>query len=313
MNILVTGGAGYIGSATVKRLVEENHTVITACKSFSYKNKFVDKDAIFYEGDLLNLDFLDKIFSENKIDCVMHFAASKDAGESMTNLEPYSNNIRSTLNVLDTMIKYNVKKIIFSSTGLVYGIPQEKIINEHHPTKPINYYAFSKLKCEEIIKWYSELKGIKYSILRYFNAAGDTGLNYSNEAKTIFSILGEIVSGERDKLVLNGNDHDTTDGTAVRDFIHVLDLVDAFIKCLELDSNEIINLGAGRGYSVLELAQEFERQLGYEIKKEYGPRREGDVSFIVADNSKAVKLLDWNVKRTLSNIVKDVIEEYRKD
>ena len=302
--VLVVGGAGYIGSVVVKKLCDNNLEAVVLDNLSRGRENLVDKRAKFVKGDILDSDFLDSHFSQNKYDVVMHFAAAKDAGESMVNLQPYTNNIIGTSNLLKVMDKYGVKKIIFSSSAAVYGEPQSEIIDENHPTDPINYYGFSKLECERIFKWYKSQRDIDYVSLRYFNVAGDGGLDYIDpNAKNIFPIIAEVISGKRDKLEVFGNDYRTRDGSCIRDYIHVDDLAQAHIDALNVNGSEIINLGTSNGVSVLELIREFELVSGKNVNYSIGPRREGDSAILLASSKKAKDLLGWEAKKGLEDMV----------
>lgn len=298
MQILVTGGAGYIGSAAVKKLVEEGHSVVVIDNLSKGLKTLVNPNALFYEGDLTDKSLVYQIFSTHQFDAVMHFAAYKAVGESMQNLEKYSENIVGTINLLDGMVKHNVPKLIFSSSAAVYGEPQYVPITEAHPTAPTNYYGFTKLECERIIEWYSKLKGIIGICLRYFNVVGDAGLNYVDPApENILPIISEVLSGKREKLAVFGNDYPTRDGTCVRDYIDVNDLVRAHVLALGLEKSEIINLGTGEGTSVKEIIDLTEEILGVKLNYEYGPRRAGDPAILTASNEKAKKLLRWEPEK----------------
>lgn len=313
MKILVTGGAGYIGSAAVKALIEEGHEVVVIDNLSKGKKELVNDNAAFYQGDLLNKDFLNKIFSEHQINAVMHFASHKAAGESMEVPEKYSENITGTINLLNAMTKFNVKKIIFSSSAAVYGNPEYTPIDENHPTEPINYYGFTKLECEKVINWYSKLKGIVGVNLRYFNVAGDCGLGYVDpDAQNIFPIIMEMLTGKREKLVVFGNDYDTSDGTCIRDYIDISDLAKAHVLALNLNKSEIINLGTGNGISVLELVKTFEEISGKKINWEFGARREGDPAKLTASFEKAEKLIGWKAENDLNVMVKSLLEVLEK-
>jgi len=288
MKILVTGGAGYIGSAAVKKLVDEGHQVVVVDNLSKGQERLVDAQAEFHKGDLMDKEFLRGVFSGGEFNAVMHFAGYKAAGESMTELGKYSQNIIGTINLLDCMVEFGVKKIIFSSSAGVYGEPQYVPIDEKHPTNPVNYYGFTKLENERIIEWYSKQKGIVGICLRYFNVFGDAGLGYLDpDAQNIEPIIYEVKSGKREKLIIFGNDYDTPDGTCVRDYIDVLDLVRAHVLALGLEKSEVINLGTGQGVSVLDLAKKFD------VPFEYGPRREGDPASLTASYEKAKRLLGW--------------------
>jgi UDP-glucose 4-epimerase len=308
MKILVTGGAGYIGSACVKDLCKKGHQVTVIDNLFKGKRELVDPKARFEKMDLLDrkkiLDFLD----QEKFDAVIHFAAHKDAGASMQDGAQYSENIRMILNVLDGMAENKIPQIIFSSSAAVYGDPEYLPMDEKHPTKPVNYYGETKLISERLMDWYAQIYGIKYVALRYFNVAGDHGLNYIDpNAKNLFPIIQEVLDGKREKLEIYGNDYETKDGTGVRDYIHLSDLVEAHVKALELKSSEIINLGTEKGQSVLEVVEEFEKQSGREVKKVFQARRQGDPAEIFASSKKAKNVLGWHAKKGLKEMVESTL------
>ncbi len=309
--ILVTGGAGYIGSACVKLLLEENYNVIVADNLSKGKRELVPENVKFYHVDLTDKDSLDKVFSENKIDKVIHFAGYKAVNESMKDAVKYSDNIIGTINVLSMMVKHDVKKIVYSSTAAVYGTPEYMPIDENHPTKPISYYGATKLETEKIIDWYSKIHGISYICLRYFNVAGDYGLNYVDpDAQNIMPIIMEVVFGKRDKLSVFGDDYDTRDGTCVRDYIHVADLVDAHIKALNVTENAIINLGTSKGYTVKELITATEQATGKPLSHEFCGRRGGDPASVLALNDLAKNLLGWTPKYDLKEMIESTYKAY---
>jgi UDP-glucose 4-epimerase len=311
MRILVTGGAGYIGSHVVLELCEE-HEVIVLDNLSAGSVKNVDKRATFVKGDILNPKDLDKVFAK-KIDCVFHFAALKAAGESMKIPEEYARvNISGTINVLNAMVKYDVKKIIFSSSAAVYGTPKYVPVDENHGTDPTNFYGFTKLQIEAVLEWYLKLKGIHYAALRYFNAAGyDPKGRIRGKEKNpgnLVPILMEVVRGERKILDVFGNDYKTKDGTGVRDYVHVTDLADGHLKAMVyLEDHEkiIVNLGGGQGYSVLEIIQATEKIIGKKIPYQIVERRPGDPDKLIASYQKAKKLLNWTPKLSdLNSIIR---------
>ncbi len=313
MEILVTGGAGYIGSIAVKQLLEKGHQVIVLDNLSKGIKKLVDSRAKFYEVDLMDKENLEKIFQENKISAVMHFAGYKAVGESMTNPTKYSQNITGTINLLDLMAKYETSKIIYSSSAAVYGESESEIVTEESPTNPASYYGFTKLVCEDLIKQYSKLHSINYSILRYFNVAGDGGLNYIDpEAENVIPIIMEALTGKREKFIIYGNDYSTPDGTGVRDYIDINDLINAHILALDLDQNQIINLGTNNGVSVKELVNTTIEISGKNLNYEYGQRRKGDCGKLIASNDKAKKILSWEPQKTIRDMVKSTYEAYCK-
>lgn len=309
--ILVTGGAGYIGSACVKLLLENNYEVIVADNLSKGKRELVPGNVKFYQVDMTDKVALDSVFSENKIDSIIHFAAYKAVNESMNDAPKYSDNIVGTINVLSMMVKYGIKKIVYSSTAAVYGTPEYMPIDENHPTIPISYYGATKLETEKIIDWYSKIHGVNYICLRYFNVAGDYGLNYIDpDAQNVMPIIMEVVFGTRDKLTVFGTDYDTRDGTCVRDYIHVADLVDAHIKAINTTENAIINLGTSKGYTVKELITATEQATGKPLPHEFGPRREGDPASILALNELAKNILGWTPKYDLKEMIESTYKAY---
>jgi len=310
--ILVTGGAGYIGSHTARLLLEKHYDVIIIDSLINGHKESVDKRAKFYNIDLGDKDAIRKVFEENKIDCVIHFAAFIEAGESMVNPKKFfRNNVINTLNLLDIMLEKDVKKIIFSSTAAVYGEPEYTPIDEKHPKKPTNYYGLTKLMIERILDSYNHAYGLKYIALRYFNACGahpkaDLGENHNPETHLIPLIL-QAAKGEREKIMVFGTDYKTKDGSCIRDYIHVCDLAEAHIKAMkrldQLNADQF-NLGNGKGYSVLEVIDACKKITKKDFKVELTSRRPGDPAILIADYSKAKKILGWSPKHDLKSIIK---------
>lgn len=314
MNILVTGGAGYIGSALSKRLLNLNHNVIIIDNCSEEKQNYIDHRAKTYKINLNNKHLLKKVFEENEIDVVMHLASYKDALESMTEVSKYSKNIITLINLLDCMVECNVKKIIFSSSAAVYGNPNYTPIDEKHSTNPTNYYGFTKLKCEEIINWYSKLKGIIGINLRYFNVGGDAGLNYIDKnATNVFSILMETIEGKRNHFNVYGNDYNTRDGTCIRDYIDVNDLIEAHILALKLNHPETINLGTEKGITTLELIKNLEEVSGKNINYIFQERREGDIEISTASYQKAKSLIGWEPKKSLKEMLESLLQVTKRE
>ena len=312
MKVLVTGGAGYIGSVAVKRLVELDHNVVVIDNLAKGLRKLVDSHAEFYEGDLLDRNFLGKVFQNHKFESVMHFAGYKDAGESMENPGKYSQNIAGSINLLDEIVKHKVPQIIFSSSAAVYGEPESIPIDEEHPTNPTNYYGFTKLKVEELIRWYANLHKFRYLCLRYFNVAGDGGLGYIDpNATNILPILMEVAANKRDKVIIFGSDYDTRDGTCIRDYIDVNDLIEAHLEGLSLDNNEVINLGTSKGVSVLEMIKAVETVVKKKLKFEIGPRRSGDPACLTASFTRAKNVLGWEPRMALEKMIASTWKAYR--
>lgn len=313
MNVLVCGGAGYIGSHTVYELIERGHSVVVVDSLIKGHKAAVHNEAKFYLGDIRDEEFMDRVFKENNIDAVIDFAAFSLVGESVN--EPfkyYENNVYGTLKLLEAMERAGVKKIVFSSTAATYGEPENDIIVESDKTIPTNPYGETKLTVEKMLKWADNAYGIKFVALRYFNAAGahisgKIGEDHSPETHLIPIIL-QTALGQREKMFIFGDDYDTPDGTCVRDYIHVTDLADAHIKALEklFKTNEsgIYNLGNGKGFSVKEVIEKAKKVTGKDFKVEIEARRNGDPSTLIASSEKAIKELGWKPKfNTLDKII----------
>ncbi|MDO8638402.1 MAG: UDP-glucose 4-epimerase GalE [Candidatus Daviesbacteria bacterium] len=302
MTILVTGGYGYLGSVCVQKLLEKKYPVVILDNLRTGHQETINPKVPFYKGSILNKKLLNRIFSENKIDCVIHFAAITTIEESSTNPSIYFNtNVTGGICLLDVMRKYVCKKIIFSSTAAVFGLPKYIPIDENHPTNPINSYGSSKLMFEQILFWYQQAYGLKYRIFRYFNAAGATeisGDNHHPENHLIPNVLN-VVLGVKKEISIYGNDYDTPDGTCIRDYIHVLDLIDAHILSLEnweVNPAAAYNLGNEKGYSVLEVVETARRITGHSIPLKISSRRPGDPPVLIASNFKTKKELTWEPK-----------------
>lgn len=309
MNILVTGGAGYIGSVAVKQLISKGYSV-TVIDNLSKGNvSLVDSKAKFIKLDLTDNANLELAFSNNKFDAVIHFSAYKAVEESMNNAVKYSDNITGMINLLNCMVKHKVPKIIFSSSAAVYGM-KNGIIDESCSLDPINFYGYTKKAMEEIISWYNKVYGINYIALRYFNVAGDVLGYIDSEAQNIFPIITEVIKGDRDILKIFGNDYNTPDGTCIRDYIDVSDLVKAHVLALNCSFNGVLNLGTGKGYSVKELVDAFSDVLGKKIKFEYVGRRTGDPEKLVASNELARKVLNWEPKVSLKEMIESCLKAY---
>ena len=313
MNVLVCGGAGYIGSHTVYELIERGHSVVVVDSLIKGHKAAIHNEAKFYLGDIRDEEFMDRVFRENQIDAVIDFAAFSLVGESVN--EPfkyYENNVYGTLKLLEAMERAGVKKIVFSSTAATYGEPENDIIVESDKTNPTNPYGETKLTVEKMLKWADNAYGIKFVALRYFNAAGahisgKIGEDHSPETHLIPIIL-QTALGQREKMFIFGDDYDTPDGTCVRDYIHVTDLADAHIKALEklFRTNEsgIYNLGNGKGFSVKEVIEKAKKITGKDFKVEIEARRSGDPSTLIASSEKAIKELGWQPKfNTLDKII----------
>ena len=321
MKVLVTGGAGYIGSHVVLDLIDAGHdVVILDDMSLGCVENIHDK-AEFVEGSTLDEAMLDEVLAKN-MDAVVHLAAFKAAGESMTNPEKYSrNNLNGTTNVLNAMMKYNVMTFVFSSTAAVYGYPEYLPVDEAHPLKPINYYGYTKLAIEDMLKWYGELKGLKFAALRYFNAAGYdvNGKLYGLEQnpQNLLPIVMEVASGVRKSMDIFGDDYESSDGTGIRDYIHVNDLASAHVSALEyLQENDslTVNLATGEGYSVMDVIKEAETISGHAINYNIVDRRPGDPAELIATSKQANKLLNWAPKYSdLNTILKSMWNVYNPE
>ncbi|TGM36431.1 UDP-glucose 4-epimerase GalE [Leptospira levettii] len=301
MRVLVTGGAGYIGSHIVLELMELGHEIIIVddMQKGNEANLFPGNE--FIKGEIQDPNILKRAFSK-KVDAVFHFAAWKAAGESMTDPLKYTmNNLNGTFTLLNAMIEYGCQYFVFSSSAAVYGAPKYLPIDENHPLQPENYYGYTKLCIEENLEWFDKLKGLKSARLRYFNAAGyDPKGRIKGIEKTpanLLPIIMEAASGIRNGFEIYGNDYDTEDGTCVRDYIHVSDLAKAHVLALNyiMDKNEslTVNLGSEAGYSVKEMADLSEKVVGKEIPHKTGPRRLGDPAKLLASSKKARELLNW--------------------
>ena len=318
MKILVTGGAGYIGSHVVMLLCDEGHDVVVLDDLSLGTREAVDKRALFIEGSILNNDDLSRSLSG--VEIVIHLAAYKSAGESMQDPQKYSqNNVLGSKRLLSAMIKNKIKNIIFSSSAAVYGVPEYLPLDEKHPLKPINHYGYTKLQTEKTIDLYGKDRKIRYVNLRYFNAAGYDALNRirsleKNPANLIPSVM-EVASGKRDKLLVYGNNFDTIDGTGVRDYIHVSDLARAHLASLDLlskNQSATINLGSEKQYSVMEVIRLTEKITGKEIPYEIIDKREGDPDKVYASSENAHNLLGWSAKDSeLDNIIETTWRIYK--
>ncbi|MFC1754979.1 UDP-glucose 4-epimerase GalE [Thermoproteota archaeon] len=312
-NILVTGGAGYIGSHTVRRLLKEGFNVVVIDNLYHGHRESIPSNVKFYKEDLENYKKVSDICLQEKIDAVIHFAAFIEAGDSMKDpLSFYENNVRNTINLLSALETSGVRKIIFSSTAAVFGDPEEVPMNETSKKDPINIYGKTKLMIETILKDVASVEKLNYGILRYFNAAGadedgDIGEDHDPETHLIPLIL-QVPLQKREKVFIFGNDYPTKDGTCIRDYIHVNDLADAHIlalrKLIETDENFEYNLGSGSGYSVKEVIETCEDVIGESIPKEIVEKRLGDAPILIADSSKIKVELKWAPKYDLKAIVK---------
>lgn len=310
MKLVVTGGAGYVGSVCAQALLEAGHDV-TVIDDFSTGNRYaVPEQAVLVEGNIV--DVIDDVLADGDIDGVLHFAARSLVGESMEDPAKYwHGNVGVSLALLDAMRKHDVKSLVFSSTAATYGEPDTVPITENAPTRPTNPYGASKLAIDHAITSYANAYGLGATSLRYFNVAGahnGVGENHITETHLIPIVL-QVAMGYRDKIMMYGDDWPTNDGTCVRDYIHIRDLADAHMLALENNTpgqHKIYNLGSGAGYSVREVVEMCRDVTGHPIPAEVAPRRAGDPAVLIASSEKIKNELGWNPTRTdLRRIVED--------
>ncbi|MBU3829511.1 MAG: UDP-glucose 4-epimerase GalE [Candidatus Limosilactobacillus merdavium] len=305
MAILVAGGAGYIGSHMVKDLVEHGQDVVVADNLSTGHRDAINPKAKFYEGDIRDRKFLDKIFDNEDIEAVVHFAAFSIVPESMSKpLKYFDNNTGGMITLLEAMRDHNIKYIVFSSTAATYGVPEHMPIKETDPQNPINPYGLSKLMMEKMMHWADKAYGIKFVALRYFNVAGAApdgtiGEDHGPETHLVPIIL-QVAQGKRKELSIFGDDYNTPDGTNVRDYVHVMDLADAHIlaiKYLEAgNESNAFNLGSSTGFSNKQMLEAAREVTGKPIPAKIAPRRPGDPDSLVAASDKARNVLGWDPK-----------------
>lgn len=323
MAILVTGGAGYIGSHTVVELLDTGYEVVVVDNLSNSKpealkrvKEITGKDFRFYKVDLLDRDGLEQVFKENKLEAVIHFAGLKAVGESVSiPLKYYYNNITGTLILCELMEKYDVKKMVFSSSATVYGMNNKSPLTEDMPLSATNPYGRTKLMIEQILRdAFVADESWSIALLRYFNPigaheSGRIGEDPNGIPNNLMPYITQVAVGKRDKLRVYGNDYDTHDGTGVRDYIHVVDLAKGHLKALErvmeTKGVEAYNLGTGVGYSVLDVVNNFEKATGQKVPYEIVGRRPGDVAECYADPSKAEKMLGWKAEKSLEDMCRD--------
>ncbi len=322
MAILITGGAGYIGSHTVRHFIDQNEDVIVVDNLQSGNRESVEVKH-FNKIDLRDKEKLDAVFKKHNIEAVIHFAANSLVGESMVKpFEYYHNNVYGMMCLLDVMKENNVDKIVFSSTAATYGEPKNIPILEEDETNPTNTYGETKLAMEKMMKWFDQAYGVKYVSLRYFNAAGahqsgTIGEDHDPETHLIPLIL-QVPLGNRDKIYIFGDDYKTEDGSCIRDYIHVMDLASAHYVALEYlrqgNSSDIFNLGNGNGYSVKEVIEVARNVTEHPIPAEIKERRAGDPAVLIASSDKAQKVLGWNPQfNSLEKIIKDAWNWHRNN
>ncbi len=302
MSILVLGGAGYIGSHAVDQLINKGYEVIVIDNLQTGHRQSIHEKAKFYQGDIRDKKFMQDVFTKETIDGVIHFAASSLVGESVEKpLVYFNNNVHGTQITLEVMEEFGVKHIVFSSTAATYGEPKEMPIVETMPTNPENPYGESKLMMEKIMKWCDKAYGIRYVALRYFNVAGaksDASIGEDHDPEThLIPIILQTALGQREYLGIYGEDYDTPDGTCIRDYVYIEDLIAAHIAALDYlqkgNESNIFNLGSNTGYSVKEMLEAARAVTGKEIPAKVLPRRLGDPSKLVASSEKAKLVLGW--------------------
>lgn len=312
MKLLVTGGAGYIGSHTARLLLEKGHQVVVLDSLETGYQQAVPSKAVFVEGSTLDQSLVTKVLQDNAIEAVIHFAAYKAAGESVSQPGKYfSNNTAGTLSLLEAMKDAGTKLLVFSSTAAIYGNPKTLPADETLPVQPENPYGESKALVERMFPWYEAAHGIRSVALRYFNVAGawtDGSLGEDpSRVSNLIPLVLQAAAGKRDALSLFGTDYPTPDGTAIRDYIHVLDLADGHLKALDYladgGASTVFNLGTGKGASVQEVITQAETVTGKDIPVTRQDRRPGDPAAIWADNTKAKTTLHWEPRYTLTDIL----------
>jgi len=342
MNVLVIGGAGYIGSHVVYELNEAGHQVTILDNFSTGLRENLDARATLVEGDMQDLTLLNRLLGNGRgkeksaagaapgtsastepFDSVFHFAALKAAGESMVDPEKFTRaNTIATLNLLNVMMDHGVKNFVFSSSAATYGEPEYLPIDEKHPQNPINYYGYTKLAIEQTLQWYSQLKGLRYAALRYFNAAGyDVQGRITGKEQNpanLLPIVMEVAAGTRPKMQVYGDDYPTRDGTCIRDYIHVNDLATAHVKAMEYlaaeDRDLELNLATGEGFTVLEVIREAEKVSGRPVPHDITGRRPGDPAELVATSSQALETIGWKARHSsLQTLIESTWNVYRDE
>ncbi|MBP3950172.1 UDP-glucose 4-epimerase GalE [Bacillus suaedae] len=315
MSVLVLGGAGYIGSHAVYQLIDRNQKVVVIDSLETGHRNAVHPDATFYNGDIRDIDFLRSVFEKEDIDSVLHFAANSLVGESMEDpLKYFNNNVYGTQVLLQAMKEFDVKQIVFSSTAATYGEPESVPITEQMSTIPTSTYGETKLTMEKVMKWCEVAHGIRYVSLRYFNVAGaratgEIGEDHQPETHLIPIVL-QAALGQREHITIFGEDYPTSDGTCIRDYIHVEDLINAHLLALDYlkdgGKSDIFNLGSSQGFSVKEIIDTARKVTEKEISVKVGERRAGDPSTLIASSEKARTILGWNPTKTdITKIIED--------
>lgn len=315
MSVLVLGGAGYIGSHAVYQLIDQKSEVVIIDNLQTGNRAAIHPDAIFYEGDIRDIQFMREVFEKESIEAVVHFAANSLVGESMEKpLEYFDNNVYGTQVLLQVMTEFDVNKIVFSSTAATYGEPNIIPITEDMIPNPTNTYGETKLTMEKMMKWCEQAHGTRYVALRYFNVAGaresgEIGEDHLPETHLIPIIL-EAALEQRPHITVFGEDYDTPDGTCIRDYVHVEDLINAHLLALKYlndgGKSDVFNLGSSQGFSVKDMIETARRVTGKEIPTKSGERRAGDPAVLIASSEKAATVLGWQPTRTsIEKIIQD--------
>lgn len=320
MRLLVLGGAGYIGSHFVKKAIEVGHQVVVIDNLINGHIEAVDSSAIFVKGDILDKNLLESVMKKHEIDACVHFAAFSLVGESMSVPNKYFyNNVTGTLSLLEAMEKCGVRKIVFSSSAAVYGSHKEMPITEEYQHIPTNPYGETKLQMEKMMHWADKAYGMKYVSLRYFNVAGaslDGSIGEDHNPEThLIPIVLQVPLNKRPFITIFGNDYDTIDGTCIRDYIHIDDLVDAHLRALQYlvtkNISNIFNLGTEKGYSNLEIVEVARKVTKHPIPIKIGERRPGDPDKLVASFKKAYKILGWKPTKGIEEIISSAWEFHK--
>lgn len=315
MNVLVTGGAGYIGSHMVRELLREGHKVIVVDNLQAGHEDTLPKDVMFVHADIRERAEITQVLRAYNVGAIFHFASRIQVGESMTNPRIYfRDNLTATMELLESALDAKVLRFVFSSTAAVYGHPLRTPLDEDHPLQPVNTYGFTKLACERMLADYERAYGLRYVALRYFNACGAdpaAGLSERHDPEThLIPLVLDAAAGKRPSLTVFGEDYPTPDGTCVRDYVHVMDLAEAHLAALNYlnagGQSTAFNLGSGRGYSVREVIQAAERVSGRKVPITRGPRRPGDPPILVASPKRAHDAFGWAARRSsLEQILAD--------
>jgi UDP-glucose 4-epimerase len=320
MKILIVGGAGYIGSHVAREFLDQGHVVTVFDNLSSGMRENLFPEASFIQGDILDYESLLKAMRGR--DAIIHLAAFKAAGESMLKPEKYSlNNLSGTVNIVNAACEAGVKRLVFSSSAATYGEPAYTPIDEKHPTRPENYYGFTKLEIEHVLDWYDRLKGLRFAALRYFNAAGYDAKGrikgLERNPANLIPIIMETACGIRKELEVFGDDYDTRDGTCIRDYVHVSDLARGHVAALKwIDENDkslVVNLGSETGFSVIEILDMARKVTGRPVPSRISARRPGDPAALVASSALAHEVLGWEARESdAESLVKTTWEAYRR-